>query len=61
MKINISIECEAKEMAALVSSAQERHSQTKETAAEEISYQLYLAIRHSFAESYENMRKKEDA
>ncbi len=61
MKINISIECEAKEMAALVSSAQERHSQTKETDVEEISHQFYSAIRHDFAESYENIGKKEDA
>lgn len=61
MKININIECEAKEIAALVSSVQERHSQTEETNCEEISHQLYSAIRHSFAESYENIGKKEDA
>lgn len=61
MKININIECEAKEMAALVSSVQERHSRTEETDCEEIGHQLCAAIRNGFAEFYENMGKKEDA
>lgn len=61
MKININIECEAKEMAALVSSLQERHSRTEEKDCKEISHQLYSAIRTGFAEFYESMGKKEDA
>ena len=61
MKININIECESKEIAALASSLQERHSQPKETDVEEISHQIYSAIRNGFAEFYENIGKKEDA
>ena len=60
MKININIECEAKEMAALVSSLQERHSQTEQTDCEEISHQLCVAIRDSLGEFYESMRKKNE-
>lgn len=60
MKININIECDAKEMAALASSLQERRSREEESNCEEISHQLCAAIRDSIEEFYESMRKKNE-